>query len=106
MSFQSLFEKHRNRVEKELKAKKRSGIPLNRFYALMNIAKEIRPLNMTRTAEDIWYNYAAFIDMADEIRENPQLFDYWDEVVGEEYVHQTLMEGGAFLTWALRLCAP
>ncbi|MCS1352500.1 hypothetical protein [Mechercharimyces sp. CAU 1602] len=101
MKLQNLFEAEQEKVHAEIarQLRENGGITLGYFFALMNITKELLPLQQRFCPEKVWVDYLAFAQMLDRIREQPALFGGWDEVVGAEHRQQILQEGGAFLTW-------
>lgn len=60
--FRTLYTLHREQVREELYREKTDGIRLGFFYALMNIVKELSPLQLETSPELIWMDYLAFAD--------------------------------------------
>jgi len=97
--FRSLYTFHREQVQDQLYKERTAGIHLGYFYALMNIVKELAPLQPAMSPESIWMDYLAFLRTIDEHKKSPFSFMEWDEVEGREHLRTTLKEGGALLTW-------
>ncbi|MCW3794669.1 hypothetical protein HF638_14230 [Paenibacillus sp. SZ31] len=97
--FHTLYTLHKEQVREELYREKTDGIQLGFFYALMNIVKELAPLQPESSPESIWMDYLAFLRTVDEHKKSPYSFMDWDEVEGLEHLQATLQEGGALLTW-------
>lgn len=62
----SLYTFHREQVRDQLDKEKTDGIQLGYFYALMNIVKELAPLQPPTSPEAIWMDYLAFLRTIDE----------------------------------------
>lgn len=58
--FHTLYTLHKEQVREELYREKTNGIQLGFFYALMNIVKELAPLQPESSPESIWMDYLAF----------------------------------------------
>ncbi|WP_427182243.1 hypothetical protein [Paenibacillus sp. TC-CSREp1] len=97
--FRTLYMTHQEQVREEMQREQKSGIKLGFFYALMNIVKELSPLQQKASLESIWMDYLAFLRTVDELKQQPYRFMDWDEVEGREHLQTTLKEGGALLTW-------
>ncbi|WP_337034915.1 hypothetical protein [Paenibacillus illinoisensis] len=97
--FRALYTFYREQVREELYRDKTDGIQLGFFYALMNIVKELAPLQLDLSPESVWMDYLAFLRTIDEHKKSPYSFLEWDEVEGREHLRTTLQEGGALLTW-------
>ncbi|MGE7934848.1 M16 family metallopeptidase [Viridibacillus arvi] len=79
---------------------KEHGLTTDQFFPLMNMVMELSPLKINESYEKIWMKYLAHNRMINRERVNPNFeIDNYDEIIGEEYMMETLNEGGAFLSW-------
>jgi len=76
---------------------RRSGVELDIFMALSNLARELIPLNYPRPVEDVWFAYRDHIALTDMYRERPHLFTGYAHVEGLQHLTGRLDAGGVIL---------
>ncbi|MEY2364030.1 insulinase family protein [Lysinibacillus capsici] len=76
------------------------GLSIDQFLSLTNMVMELLPLELNEPCEKIWAKYLSHNRLINRERVKPNFeIDSFDEIFGEEYMMETLSEGGAFLTW-------
>lgn len=79
---------------------KEHGLTIDQFLPLTNMVMELSPLKLNEPYEKIWAKHLAHNRLINRERVNPNFNnDSFDEIIGEEYMMETLQEGGAFLSW-------
>ncbi|WP_112180329.1 MULTISPECIES: hypothetical protein [Paraliobacillus] len=96
MNYDSLMQE----ISEMLKHEKKQGLLHHDFMALVNIAKELLPLGYSiNNIEDIWTKYRLNNLEQNQYRLDPDLFEGFDEVIGEENIIECIKNKGVFGTF-------